>query len=251
MATTQSQNAATPSKEPSGSAPQSKWKLIAMVVALVALVVLAERLSLGDRLGQLKEWIASLGAWGPVAFILIYTIATVAMAPGVALTVAAGAIFGSVLGVVIVSAASTLGATLCFLIARFYGRGLIREWVARNEKFAKLDEMSGRYGGWIVAITRLVPLFPFNMLNYGLGFTKVRFLTYVFLSWLCMLPGTALYVVGADALFKALKEGEVPWALVGVIVVVFGFITWMGFVVKKKLAKSETEASPGVVGEEM
>ncbi len=251
MATTQSQNAATPNAEPAGSAPQAKWKLIAMVGVLVALLVLAKVLGLGDRLGQLKEWIASLGAWGPVAFILIYTIATVAMAPGLALTVAAGAIFGSVLGVVIVSAASTLGATLCFLIARYYGRGFIRDWVARNEKFAKLDEMSGQYGGLIVAITRLVPLFPFNMLNYGLGFTKVRFLTYVFLSWLCMLPGTVFYVVGADALFKGLKEGEVPWTLVGVLVAVFGFITWMGLVIKKKLAKSETETTRGVVGEKM
>ena len=123
-------------------------------------------------------------------------------------------------GVVYVSIASTAGASACFLIARFFARGAVSRWLAGKEKFQRLDRLSETHGAAIVAVTRLVPLFPFNLLNYGFGLTRVRFGTYVFFSWLCMLPGTILYVVGADAVVRTVREGRVPWVLVGVVALV-------------------------------
>jgi len=78
-----------------------------------------------------------------------------------------------------------------------------------------------------VAITRLIPLFPFNFLNYAFGMTGVKFGTYVFWSWLCMLPFTIVYVAGADALITGVKEGKIPWPviivlIVAIIIMVFG-----------------------------
>lgn len=202
-----------------GSTPPSPGRAwvrpAALLVVLVAVLVGARALGLGDRLGELRSWIHSLAAWGPAVFVFLYAAATVVAVPGSALTIAAGALFGSVVGVIVVSIASTLGASLAFLASRYFAREAMSRWLAGKEKFRRLDEMTERHGAMIVAIVRLVPIFPFSLLNYGFGLTRVRFWTYVFWSWLCMLPGTILYVVGADALTKGLQDGRVPWPLVG------------------------------------
>ena len=190
------------------------WKPFALVSALVALMVLAKVLDLGERLVLVRDWIGSLGAFGPVAFCALYMTAAVAMVPGIALTVGAGALFGSVWGSIYVSIGSTLGSAVSFLVARYVARDSVSGWLSENPRFRRLDEMTERHGAMIVAITRLVPIFPYNLLNYGYGLTKVRFATYVFWSWLCMLPMTVVYVVGADVFFKAAAKGEVPWLLV-------------------------------------
>ncbi len=197
------------------SRPWIRPLLLALVV--VALLVAAKVFGLGDRLEEARAWILELGPWGPLVFIVVYAVAVVAAVPGSVLTIAAGAMFGSVLGVAVVSVASTLGAALAFAAARWFARDSVASWLAGNERFAKLDRMTGRHGAIMVAITRLVPIFPFTLLNYGFGLTGVPFRTYVFWSWLCMLPGTILYVVGADAVTRGLAEGRVPWPLVGVV----------------------------------
>ncbi len=199
-------------------------------LVLIAMLVAAKAFGLGARLGELRTWILGLGAWGPVVFIALYAVAVVAAIPGSVLTIAAGAMFGSVLGVGIVSIASTLGAAMAFAVARWFARGSVARWLSRSDKFTKLDRMTNDHGAIIVAITRLVPIFPFTLLNYGFGLTRVPFRTYVLWSWLCMLPGTVLYVVGADAVTRGLAEGRVPWPLVGVVVTV---ATILFFVVRR------------------
>lgn len=120
-------------------------------------------------------------------------------------------LFGSVLGVLTVSLASTLGASLAFLLARYVARAAVAQRFGQNQKFHRLDRMTEEHGAIIVAITRLIPLFPFTLLNYGFGLTAVPFWTYVFWSWLCMLPMTVVFVVGADAVTLSLSEGRIPW----------------------------------------
>jgi uncharacterized membrane protein YdjX (TVP38/TMEM64 family) len=198
---------------------------LALLLALSAVLALAKVFGLGSRLGELRGWIHSLGVWGPAAFVFLYAVATVAALPGSALTVAAGALFGSVLGVIVVSIGSTLAASLAFLVSRYFARNSVSRWLSGSEKFRKLDLMTEKRGAIIVAITRLVPVFPFSLLNYGFGLTRVRFATYVFWSWLCMLPGTILYVVGADAFTKGLQEGKVPWPLVGALLAAAAILT--------------------------
>ncbi len=193
------------------------WKPVALLGVIVTLFALAYVFGVGEKIGALRDWIQGLGPLGPVVFIALYVVAVVAVMPASALTIGAGALFQSFWGVVIVSIASTTGAALAFLVGRYVARDTVAEWLGKNEKFATLDEMTEKHGAVMVAITRLVPLFPFNLLNYGFGLTRVKFWTYVFWSWLCMLPGTILYVVGTDAVTSGIEKGEVPWALIGIV----------------------------------
>jgi uncharacterized membrane protein YdjX (TVP38/TMEM64 family) len=139
------------------------------------------------------EWVNSLGAVGAIAFILIYIIATVAFFPGSILTLGAGVVFGVVLGSIYVFIGATIGATVAFLVGRYLARDWISQKIEGNEQFKAIDEAVGREGLKIVLLTRLSPVFPFNLLNYGLGITGVSLQDYV-LGSLGMIPGTIVYV---------------------------------------------------------
>lgn len=214
---------------------QGKWRPIALIAAVIFVLILAKVFGLGEKLGLLRGWIESLGVLGPVVFTALYILAVVAALPGSALTVGAGALFGSVLGVITVSIGSTIGAGLSFLIARYLARDAAARWLNKSEKFKKLDQMTEKHGAIIVAITRLVPVFPFNLLNYGFGLTKVPFWTYVLWSWLCMIPGTVLFVVGADAFTKGIEQGKVPWGLIGIGAAALVVLTILARFAKQKL----------------
>jgi uncharacterized membrane protein YdjX (TVP38/TMEM64 family) len=190
-----------------------KWTPLLLLGAVVVALVLANFLDLGTHIAELREWIASLGSAGPLVFVVIYIVAVVAALPGSALSLSGGILFGSVWGVVLVSIGSTIGASLAFLISRYLAREPAARWLAKNERFQKLDRMTEQHGWIIVLLTRLVPIFPFNLLNYGFGLTGVRFRTYVLWSWIGMIPGTIVYTVGGDALSQSL-DGKVPWTLV-------------------------------------
>lgn len=202
---------------------------------IVTIIVLAHFLGVRERMGGLRVWIASLGAWGPVAFVLIYTAAVVLALPGSLLTLAGGALFGVAYGVALVSIASTLGASFDFLISRYVAREAVSRWLGDNKQFRKLETLARERGAVIVALTRLVPLFPFNLLNYGFGLTAVPFRTYVFWSWLCMLPGTVLYVAGSDAIFSGLERGRVPWNIVLVFALVGGLLALLVPIARRRL----------------
>lgn len=193
------------------------WRPILLIGLVVLLFILAILFGVGDKLAALREWIRSLGAWGPVVFVSLYVLGVVVGIPGSALTIAAGGLFGSLLGVILVSLASTIGASLAFLIARYFARDAVARWISKRERFRTLDGLTDKHGVLIIAITRLIPLFPFDILNYAFGLTKIPFWTYVFWSWLCMLPGTVLYVVGVDAVIQTIVHRRVPWLLLGVI----------------------------------
>lgn len=175
--------------------PRSKGKLVLYVV--LALVVVAGLILAGKRAGayvpQFAQWVESLGVWGPIVFILGYAAATVAFIPGSLLTLAAGAIFGLVEGTIYTLIGATLGASGAFLVARYVARRRIERKIAGNAKFAAIDKAVGKEGFKIVALLRLSPAFPFNLLNYALGLTKVTFWQYLAAS-IAMLPGTLLYV---------------------------------------------------------
>ncbi len=223
----------------SKAAAKAKWRLVGLAVIIVSALVLAKVFGVGDRLGELRGWIEGLGPWGPLVFVLLYVVAVVLMMPASALTLAAGALFGSSLGVAVVSIAATLGAGLSFLISRYFARGTVSDWLSKSEKFQRLDQMTEKHGAIMVALTRLVPIFPFSLLNYGFGLTRVPFRTYLFWSWLCMLPGTMLYVVGADALTKGLAQGRVPWPLVASAAVAAAVLTVLVRLAQRKLTAKE------------
>lgn len=194
-------------------------------LALIALG-LAALLCLGREAGryvpQFAQWVHRLGVWGPIVFIVGYAVATLALVPGSLLTLVAGAIFGLAAGVVYVFIAATVGAAAAFLVSRYLARGAIERRLASNAKFAAIDRAIGAQGRKIVFLLRLSPVFPFNLLNYGLGLTQVRFSDYVLAS-AGMLPGTLLYVyygkLAGDV--AALAGGAAPEKGTGYYTVLF------------------------------
>ena len=168
------------------------WKLL--VAALIVAGLLVIRNDVTSFLRTVLQTVAELGPWGPIAFLLVYVAATVLLLPGIILTLGAGFVFGLGWGTVLVSVSSTLGATASFLV----GRHLARDWVAGKmrayPRFSAVDEAVASEGWKIVGLTRLSPVFPFNLLNYAFGITQVKVRHYVLASWLGMLPGTILYV---------------------------------------------------------
>ena len=233
-----------PQQSDRGRGGNGRWRPLLLFGALVAMLLLARALHLGDRLADFRSWIEGLGPWGPVVFVLLYVAVVVAAIPGSALTVAAGALFGSVLGVVLVSIGATLGASLSFLIARYFAREGTAQWLSRSEKFRRLDELTQRRGPTIVALTRLVPIFPFNLLNYGFGLTRVSFWTYAFWSWLCMLPGTTVYVVGGDAFTRGSSSDGVPKELIVALILAACFLLLLVRFARKKLQGDEANSTP-------
>ncbi|AFY68452.1 SNARE associated Golgi protein-like protein [Thalassoporum mexicanum PCC 7367] len=139
------------------------------------------------------QWIKDQGATGGIVFMLLYIVATVAFLPGSILTLGAGVVFGVVLGSVYVFIGATIGATAAFLVGRYVARGWVAKKIEGNKKFKAIDEAVGREGLKIVLLTRLSPVFPFNLLNYAYGLTGVSLKDYVIGS-VGMIPGTIMYV---------------------------------------------------------
>ena len=148
---------------------------------------------LQELLQNALTWVEGLGSIAPIAFIVLYNVATVLLIPGSVLTLGGGVLFGLFLGSVYVFVAATLGATLAFWL----GRNVARDWVGEKmrayPKFALIDRAVAKEGFKIVFLTRLSPLFPFNLLNYAFGITQVSLKDYM-LGSVGMIPGTILYV---------------------------------------------------------
>jgi pyruvate/2-oxoglutarate dehydrogenase complex dihydrolipoamide dehydrogenase (E3) component/uncharacterized membrane protein YdjX (TVP38/TMEM64 family) len=169
-----------------------KWLILLAV--LVLLIIALSVLPVKQWLVSALEWTEGLGLWGPVFVAAFYIIACILFLPGSVLTLGAGFLFKVIVGTITVSVGSTLGACAAFLVGRTIARNWISKKVAANEKFAAIDDAVGRQGFKIVLLTRLSPVFPFNLLNYAFGLTKVSFWKYALASWIGMLPGTLMYV---------------------------------------------------------
>jgi len=148
---------------------------------------------LQELLRNALQGIESLGVVGGIAFIALYIVATVAFLPGAILTLGAGVVFGVVLGTVYVFLGATLGSMAAFLVGRYLARGWISQKIEGNEKFAAIDRAVAKEGFKIVLLTRLSPIFPFNLLNYAFGITGVSLRDYA-LGAIGMIPGTIMYV---------------------------------------------------------
>lgn len=180
---------------PKSSGRFGKALATVLVVTLVAgLVVAARQPAVQNLLREALTGIAKLGFPGYVYFVLLYILACILFLPGTILTLGAGFVFGVVKGAVAVSIGATLGATCAFLVGRYLARDWVAGRIAGNERFRAVDEAVGREGWKIVLLTRLSPVFPFNLLNYAFGLTSVALKHYFLASWVGMIPGTILYV---------------------------------------------------------
>jgi len=170
---------------------------------IAAFVFLPVQLYLTD----LVHWVRRLGWWGPLVFGLVYAIAGLVI-PGSILTLAAGFAFHVVLGTIVVSVSSVTTAVVAFWLGRTLARGWVEAKVAASPKFRAIDQAVAAHGFKIVFLTRLSPIFPFTLLNYAFGLTKVRFRDYLLASWIGMLPGTILYVYLGSAVRDVARLAE-------------------------------------------
>lgn len=196
-------------------------KFIILIAFLAAAFLTVKFSGLGEYLDQesLKAWIDGFGILGPVVYMLFYTVAPAFLLPGLPITVVGGVLFGPVWGVVYASIGGTAGATVAFLVARYMGR----EWVEgrlKGSKFKDLDMEVEKKGWKIVAFTRLIPLFPFNFLNYAYGLTRIKFSHYVLASFVFMLPGVTAYVIFSSSLLDLFKGKVSKEFLIGIVLVV-------------------------------
>lgn len=169
-------------------------RLVVLLVLVAALITVTIVFDVNRYLRDVLEWVRGLGAPGVLIFAAVYITATVLFIPGSILTLGAGFIYGVVWGSIYVSVASTLGATAAFIVGRYFARDWIAGKVAGNKRFAAIDDAVGDEGWKIVGLTRLSPVFPFNLLNYAYGLTKVSLRHYFLASWIGMMPGTVMYV---------------------------------------------------------
>ena len=179
---------------------------IVLILTLAAGVTLALLYRGRFDAAALQSWVQGAGIAAPLLFMLIYAVATVLFLPGSVLTLAGGALFGPVLGTFYNLTGATLGATLAFLIARY----LASDWVAGKAGGRVKQLIDGvENEGWrFVAFVRLVPLFPFNLLNYALGLTRLKFSHYLIATYVFMLPGAIAYTYLGYAGREAVAGGE-------------------------------------------
>jgi len=171
---------------------------MAAIMAKIALVLVIGTAALWLALGganvwpgQLTEWIGALGPWAPMLHVLLFALGTVLFVPGSLFGLAGGALFGPALGATLNLVGAMLGAVAAFLIARFTAAD-----VAKKKTGGELEHLIAgvEAEGWrFVALVRLVPLFPFSLMNYALGLTRIPLVPYALASFVCMIPGTLAY----------------------------------------------------------
>lgn len=224
-------------------------QLVALFAIVIALFLAMQFLPVHQWLRNFNSWVAHAGVGGIFIFIGVYALATVLLAPGSILTIGAGFAFGLWKGFLAVSAGSTLGAALAFLVARFIARDRVEAIVKRNKKFRRIDNAIGKQGATLIFLLRLSPVIPFNLSNYFYGLTSVKFGPYVLASWIGMIPGTFLYVyigtASQAAVFattggEAVKRGWQYWTFTSVGLIATLIVTiWVAKIARDTLRKGE------------
>lgn len=192
-----------------------------------------------DNLGFLKQAVEDNLPYA-IAIYMLLTIAGCAFLalPGVTFAIFAGLLFGPVLGTVCCSAATTIGAVLAFSAGRFFLKDTVRPMVVKNKYLNKwLFDNSGKNQLFVLIITRLVPVFPYNLQNFAYGITDIKFSTYMIGSLVFMLPGTAMYTVGTAGL--ADKENRLLY--MGIAAVLAIGVLGMGVFLKRRYIQEEQD----------
>jgi len=179
----------------------------------------------------IKANLDKLGIYAPIIFIGLYIIATLFFFPGSLLTLAGGALFGPWLGTLYNLTGATLGATLAFMLSRYIGS----EWVQQKAGglLQKLLDGVDAEGWRFIAFVRLVPLFPFNILNYALGLTRIKLIPYMLTTWICMFPGGFAYTWLGHAGSEAASGSENTVQNILIAIALLAIALYMPRVLKK------------------
>jgi uncharacterized membrane protein YdjX (TVP38/TMEM64 family) len=189
--------------------------------------------NIADR-EKLELFIDGLGVWGPLVFILLYMIVTLSMLSALTLTIVGGIMFGPIMGIVYTLIGASLGLTSSFLIARYVARDSIERKFGNTPTFKKIDEGVKKDGWFILATTRLLPIFPFGLQNYIYGLTSIGFIQYTVLSMVFILPGTAVFVMLAGAFASGDREIVLRYSITASLI-------FLGLMIVTKIIKGKIE----------
>jgi len=212
-------------------------KIIIIVVAIAAVIFIANRLGWTDRLKDIpamQAWFQSLGIIGYAVFVLLYILVAVFMLPASVFTIIAGITFGSVPGAILALIGATIGATIAFIIARYFARDTIVNKFKDNAIFAKIENGVKQNGVSFLILTRLVPIFPYNVQNYAYGITPIKLLTFSGVSFITMAPGAFIYAYMAGEIVAngfSIKL-MIEFAIAGIILFLVSLIP--KYIAKKK-----------------
>jgi len=171
-------------------------RLVLALAVLVAAVLLANHFGLVEGLRDIEgmqQWFLDLGFVGFAVYLLLYIAVAVFMLPASAVTIVAGITFGSVLGGVLALVSATIGACVAFLIAKYVARDTIIAKFGKNPLFKRIEEGVEQNGASFLILTRLVPVFPYNIQNYAYGLTSMKLSTFALVSFITMAPGAFIY----------------------------------------------------------
>jgi uncharacterized membrane protein YdjX (TVP38/TMEM64 family) len=228
--------------EQTGRADRPKWWRPLLALLLIAGgAAFAWRLDLFQWLDlagidRIDAWFDTLGWWAPAVFVLLWIVAAVLFLPGLVITIAGGLVFGAVWGTVWTTVGANLGAVAAFLIGRYAARDLVERMLDMNPALTKIDQGFRRQGWRILVITRLVPIFPFNVQNYVYGLTDIPLRTYVVVTLPCMLPATVAYSFAAGSV-RTGDLGKTLWFL-GIAATFFVLLSLIPSWVKKRFETS-------------
>ncbi|WP_063788292.1 TVP38/TMEM64 family protein [Streptomyces ardesiacus] len=212
------------------------------VSLLVLLAALSASMLLGGSrlLDEARDWVDSWGVWAPLVYAVLYALAETAFAPGAVLTASAGALFGVATGTITVLAGATAGAVLSFGLARWLGRPAVARW-AGDGRLARLDAMVSARGFLAVLILRLIPVFPFALVNYAAGVTSIRLAPYVTATAIGIIPATVAYAGLGGTLDDPSSPGF--WAALGALGLLAAGGSWAARRLRaREPRRDETEA---------
>ena len=216
-----------------------RWLILIVLITLIITVTVKYRNEVNVE--YLQTLLQQYGIWAPLIFIAIYIAGVVLFLPGSVLTIAGGLIFGPVMGTVYNLSAAVIGASIAFLISRY----LAADWVATKTggKLKQLKQGVEQEGWRFVAVVRLIPLFPFNLLNYALGLTQIRLSAYITASAIFMLPGTIAYTY-LGSLGQAAVTGK-PGEIITKVFIAIGLLVLVAVIpwVVKKLRQDKGSLS--------
>lgn len=173
-----------------------KIKIIAWALIIIVIAIFVYKLGLVSKLKNVKsmqKWFRSFGKAGYLVYLIIFCLASVCMIPAAILTIVAEITYGPILGAIMAIIGATCGATLCFLISKYFMRDIMMSMIGKNKLFTKIDNGFKANGAKFLILTRLIPLFPFNLQNYAYGLTSIKTSTYVFWTFICIMPGILIY----------------------------------------------------------
>lgn len=227
------------------------WIRLVVIVAVIAIVIIAIRQtgvfegSLRDQVVRFDEFFKGLGVLGPLVFMGIWVAVCIFLLPGLPVSIVGGLVFGAVWGSVWTTIGANLGAAAAFLVGRYAARDMVAGWVEKNKTLRKIDEGVKKQGWRMLMITRLVPLFPFNLQNYVYGLTKIPFSTYVLVTFPTMIPATIAFNFAAGSAREVILSGGQPEAVkktilyLAIAAVAFVLLSLIPSFVKKRVKGAE------------